>query len=391
MAVATADVDALLVPISPDSPAGPDLRYEAAFDRLQSLRRTANEEQNERARWTDLAEFAKGMLAQSKDLRAAVYLLEAWARLEGFRGATHGVSLVRRLIEDFWDSLHPGIEDEDEEPLGPRAGFMQWVCDGLPDILKKAPLSSVKPYGVLHYQVTQKTGDERKALLAEGWPSSDGFEKAIRASPLAFLERVLADVAAVQAEVAALGESCDTRFVERGQGVLSFHMVREALETAHWLVDGVVKSVKGEAAPTAGGAPGESAEGAVYASVEGAGEDQVWGQARALIMEGKTEGLRLGQQHLAAATSVRAMFLRQLQLSELCVQAGMHSLAFPLLDELGRIIDERKLVEWEEKSVLRRVWQGLGDCARALEFKPACVARGQEADKRVQALGEKPK
>jgi hypothetical protein len=107
-------------------------------------------------------------------------------------------------------------------------------------------------------------------------------------------------------------------------------------------------------------------------------------------MEGKTEGLRLGQQHLAAATSVRAMFLRQPQLAELCVQAGMHSLAFPLLDEPGRIIDERKLVEWEEKSVLRRVWQGLGDCARALEFKPACVARGRDADARLKALSANP-
>ena len=387
----TTDLDALLAPITPDSPAGPDLRYEPAFDRLQALKRSADEEPSERSGWTDLADFAIGLLGQSKDLRPAIYLLEAWTHLEGFRGATAGLSVVRRILEEFWETFYPAIDEEDPEPLGPRAGFMQWVSDRLPDVLKTVPLSSVKPYGVLHYEVTQKTGAVKQALVAEGnWPSSEEVDKAIRSSPLAFLERTLADISAAQTEVAALEAASDTRFVEQGRGMLSFGAVRDTLETAQWLVDRVVKSVKGEASPAAGAQVGEGAASVAYAAVAGLGDDQLWGQARALIGEGKTEGLRLAHGHLAAATSGRELFLRQLQLSELCEQAGMHALAFPLLDELGRIIDDRHLNEWEEKSVLRRVWQALGDSGRALgAVKPACGARAQEADAHLQAMSDK--
>jgi len=113
--------------------------------------------------------------------------------------------------------------------------------------------------------------------------------------------------------------------------------------------------------------------------------EHVRSETRALVRAGQTEGLRLAQAEVAAATYGREAFLRQLELAGICVEAGMHALAYPLLDELGRIVDERRLDAWEEKANLQRVWTGMRDSARAMgALKPACAVRAEDAEARFQ-------
>ena len=103
------------------------------------------------------------------------------------------------------------------------------------------------------------------------------------------------------------------------------------------------------------------------------------------MRSGQTDGLRLAQAEVAAATYGRKAFLRQLEPAESCVEAGMHALSYSLLDELGRILDERKLDEWEQKATLQRAWIGLRDSGRAMAaLKSACGARAEEAEARLE-------
>jgi hypothetical protein len=96
------------------------------------------------------------------------------------------------------------------------------------------------------------------------------------------------------------------------------------------------------------------------------------------------------QDHVAAAPSGRERFLRELQLAELSLEAGIYSLAFPVFDELARVIDSRKLEEWEERALITRVWQGLARCCGLLKNQNAsCAAREAEVLERL-AGGEAP-
>jgi len=48
---------------------------------------------------------------KSKDLQVAAWLVEALVRRDGFAGLIEGLALIRGLIENFWDTLYPELED----------------------------------------------------------------------------------------------------------------------------------------------------------------------------------------------------------------------------------------------------------------------------------------
>jgi len=385
-------LERLLAPIPGTNPGGTDLRYHPSMDRLRSLRSAASATPGDRTGWPDVAKLAADLLEkQSKDLQIAIWLLESWTRLDGFEGARRGLDLLGRLVDLSWEALFPAIVDDDSEPLGDRIGVMGWVTDRLPQILKYTPLTDATgAYALVHWEVTQKVGAAKQSLIEDdGWPSFATFDKVMQRSSLSFLEAVRAQVAACSASLDDLERASASRFVERGRSVLSLGPVREVFDSCALVLDRYLERKKGKQKPSLAGdgatekSPGLNGGLGVQAAESAA--DDVWTQARALVRAGQTEGLRLAQAEVAAATCGREAFLRQLELAEICVEAGMHALAYPLLDELGRIVDERRLDEWEDKSTLQRVWAGLRDSGKAMgPLKPACAARAEEAEARLQ-------
>ncbi|MDR1044458.1 MAG: type VI secretion system protein TssA [Candidatus Adiutrix sp.] len=100
-------------PISPEAPAGTDIRYGADFpalqaeiDKLSSLSGAAGG-----VDWKLAAELGERILTgQSKDLLVAAYLAAAWLATEGPAGLARGLSLLSGLLENFWDSLFPPLK-----------------------------------------------------------------------------------------------------------------------------------------------------------------------------------------------------------------------------------------------------------------------------------------
>src|SRR6185436_10729240 len=124
--------DDLLNPIAGDNPSGANLRYAPVFDKIKEARR--EEDDAPQGDWkrdrktadskTVIKLAGETLATKSKDLQLAAWITEAQLRLEGFSGLRQGLDLIRGLIENFWDTLYPEIEDGDLEL---RVAPVEWT------------------------------------------------------------------------------------------------------------------------------------------------------------------------------------------------------------------------------------------------------------------------
>lgn len=136
----------ILNPIPGDNPSGESLRYAPVYDQIKEARREdedipQGEWQHEikKADWVLVTKLASEVLAtKSKDLQIAAWLTEAMMRREGYAGLQAGLALLRGLIENFWDTLYPELEDGDAEL---RAAPLDWVGSRLDQPIKHVALT----------------------------------------------------------------------------------------------------------------------------------------------------------------------------------------------------------------------------------------------------------
>jgi type VI secretion system protein ImpA len=392
--VVAVDVDALVAPVAGGAPAGADLRYQPIYDEIKANKRTAESDPTDLNPWKKVAALAAQGLTRSKDLQLAIWLIEPLARLDGFPGVASGLVVLRRLLVEHWEGLYPALDPEEADPASFRRSLVNFVDKLLPSIVKTIPLTAPpSAFGLLHHEVTEKTGDEKKALMDEGWPSAERFEEALQNSTLPYLESTLAAILMCETELAALQAAADQRFNgadSRGEPV-SLLFLKETLATCHWIVERPAKK-KREAQtggqPGVAGTAGPGSSGPLPGDGSGG---QVWSEALNFTRENRVDGLRLLQAQVASATGGRDRFLKELQLGELCLEAGVYALAYPIFDELAKTIDARQLEAWEDQSLISRVWQGLVTCCGLIgPQNPAAGARGREIQDRLSGLAPGP-
>lgn len=142
------NVSALLTPIEGESPAGPDLRLDPAYvtdySQIKDARRAARDaernnmfdgDNSEAAEhWQKIFALAPKVIAeQSKDLEIACWLTESLVRKAGFQGLKDGFTLIRQLLETFWEAGIYPTPDEDgiETRVAPIAGLNGEGADGV--------------------------------------------------------------------------------------------------------------------------------------------------------------------------------------------------------------------------------------------------------------------
>src|SRR5258707_3186110 len=131
-------LDDLLHPIPGDNPSGASLRYDPLYDKIKEARRRDDnapqgdwQRERKAADYKQVVKLAGDALGtRTKDLQLAAWLTEALLHQEGFSGLRQGLDLLRGLIENFWDTLYPEIEDGDVEL---RAAPVAWVGTRLRD------------------------------------------------------------------------------------------------------------------------------------------------------------------------------------------------------------------------------------------------------------------
>lgn len=121
------DISSLLEPVSDDNPVGEDIRENSspssAYYTIKDARNSARAAERNSMfdggsseadeNWRKILELAPDILKNNaKDLEVASWYTEALIRRYGFPGLKAGFSIIRQMIEKFWDNLYP-LPDED--------------------------------------------------------------------------------------------------------------------------------------------------------------------------------------------------------------------------------------------------------------------------------------
>jgi type VI secretion system protein VasJ len=115
-------------PIREDAPAGDDVLYEENFQQLKTEINKISSAAGE-ADYEKIVELARTVLIeQSKDLRAAGYLVVGEARTNGIEGVAEAARALHLLIDEYWEDLYP-----DPSRMRSRGNALQFVGDRLPD------------------------------------------------------------------------------------------------------------------------------------------------------------------------------------------------------------------------------------------------------------------
>lgn len=272
--------DELLNPIEGPNPSGANLRYDPVYDKIKEARREEDQPppgMTERDRkvadnalviklTTDL------LTTKTKDLQIAGWLTEAMLKKQGFAGLRGGLALCHGLIEKFWDTLYPELEDGDASSRGAPLGF---VGSKLEIPLRLVPVVEKATYGLLDYQRSREMGYEdqaktddakkkRAALVKEGRLTPEIFDRTFEETPKKFYAQAEKDLDGCVEILAQLKKSCDPKFGEEGP---SFGPLETALTASRHLIHGFLEKKREkepdpvEAVATAEGAPDAEGEG----------------------------------------------------------------------------------------------------------------------------------
>ncbi len=119
------DVDQLVAPVSDEEPCGENLEYEPEFGELERASQgkaaqvMGDEEiEAEPPDWATVYRLGQELFERSNDLRIAVLLTRAALNQAGPEGLVDGLTVFSRLLEEYWDSVHPQLdEDDDYDPM----------------------------------------------------------------------------------------------------------------------------------------------------------------------------------------------------------------------------------------------------------------------------------
>src|SRR5579859_4767889 len=276
--------DDLLNPIPGDNPSGANLRYAPVYDKIKEARREEDDApQGEWARERKVADWkqviklsGEALATKSKDLQLAAWLTEAMLRTEGFAGLLGSLKLCQGLIETFWDTLYPELEDGDAEL---RAAPLDWIGSRLDQACRQVPITR-KGFDWFHFKQSRAVGYEadaaaseakaeaRTQAIAEGKVTGEDFDAAFNATPKAFYVDGKQSLDDCLAAVESLGELCESKFTDAPPG---FGGLRGTLEEVRSTVNSLLQK-KRELEPDEEIAPAETAaeEGAAEADSSGA-------------------------------------------------------------------------------------------------------------------------
>lgn len=236
--------DDLLNPIPGDNPSGAYLYYAPIYDKIKEARRQEDDtgptgvwaRERKAADWNLVLKLAGEALAtQSKDIQLAVWLAEAYFKKEGFPLLRDSFILLRQLIETFWDSIYPEVEDGDAEF---RATPLSWL--GNFDLqIRMAPITkgglsavdlkvsaSVGTRAAAEEQGSEKLADYN-AAVAEGKVSVDAFDADFDKTSKAYFVALSETFASCLEELDNLQVVCEGKFGDDAPG---FSKLRKALE-----------------------------------------------------------------------------------------------------------------------------------------------------------------
>lgn len=272
------DVDRLLTPIAGENPSGQNLLYLGLHDQIREARRADDGlEQGDWKRdakvseWPRVYNLASDALAsKTKDLQVCAWMVEALVKLYGFPGLRDGLRTVRGLVEQFWDTLYPAIDEGDLEaranavsfmdraaglairgvpvtgnPVGANYSFMQYEDARRFDVPENAD--------ALSGAELEQANETRERATRENKPTSEDWRVAKNASGRDHFEATNQVLSECRDEYTKLDALMGARFGSQAPGMAA---LKKSLEEIGDLVDRLLKekrALEPAAAPAAVG------------------------------------------------------------------------------------------------------------------------------------------
>jgi type VI secretion system protein ImpA len=246
--------DDLLIAIEGPNPSGANMRYDPVYDKIKEARREEDkppagmtERDRKVADNPQVIKLTTGLLqSKTKDLQLAAWLTEALVKQRGFGGLKDGLAVCFGLVDRFWDTVYPELEDGDSQSRGAPLGF---VGSKLAIPVKLVPVVEKAPYSFLDQQQSREVGyeDQAKAddvkkkraqLLKEGKLAPEIFDKAFEETSKKFYAQAEQDLDACLQTLAQLKKICDEKFGEDGP---SFQPLVSALEPVRHSIHGFLQ------------------------------------------------------------------------------------------------------------------------------------------------------
>lgn len=279
--------DDILKPIDGPAPAGPSLRYDPVYDRIKEARTETDvpviegdpwQGERKSADWGQVVKLCSEVIAtRSKDLQLAAWLTEGLLRKDGFGGLREGLVLLRELQDQFWDHLHPEIDEGDQEF---RAAPLEWVGGYLDTPLRLSPLTR-SGLTLLKYQESRSVGYEddpdeekrenRRSNVNEGKITGEEWDEAFNATPKEWYRTAVKELDGCIEAATALEAFTDERYDPDVRP--SFKKLRDALaEVRRTTGQLFTRKLEMDPDPVAVEEIGPLDDAGVEAGVEGTGE-----------------------------------------------------------------------------------------------------------------------
>lgn len=115
------------------------------------------------ADWDFVKEQCADLLSRtSKDMKLALWYVDALSHTDHLAGISHGLSVLQALNNDYWLTMYPPLDGE-EDSMDIRAGLLSWFVKALTDDLKQLSLSDTKAGNYnYNYYLTARDHDKQR-------------------------------------------------------------------------------------------------------------------------------------------------------------------------------------------------------------------------------------
>ncbi|MDH5407551.1 MAG: type VI secretion system protein TssA [Gammaproteobacteria bacterium] len=231
---AIVDIDSIVAPIDEETLVGTDIREDTSptsiYAKIKDARNTARAAERHSMfdggsseadeSWRKIMELAPEILKNhSKDLEIASWYTEALIRRAGFQGLRDGFTIMRQMIEKYWDNIYP-LPDEDgiETRLSPLTGLNGEGAEGvliapirnirLTEDLDPGPFSYWQYKQALEVQKISNEEDRMEKLKKVGFSIED-IENVVNSSSDEFFINLRDDVVSCLAEYRSISRMLD--------------------------------------------------------------------------------------------------------------------------------------------------------------------------------------
>ena len=166
------NIDTLIAPIDDSHHGvGEDLIFDPRIDAIVAARQE-DDPLLAQGNWvTELKvadwDFVKNQCAEllshtSKDMKLALWYVDALSHTDHLAGISQGLSLLQTLNDDYWLTMYPPLDGE-EESMDIRAGLLSWFVKALTDDIKQLSLADTKVESYnYNYYLTARDHDKQR-------------------------------------------------------------------------------------------------------------------------------------------------------------------------------------------------------------------------------------